>query len=145
MINNTGITMDPWTEITQLTGYPVPLKVKSACTGPRIVIIPAGRILHAAGPAGKPTMVWGAFEEMDAEWYSRGNQLDPSWYTPPGTAPVPIYEYYITLTKPTPAVMSKVADQPGAATRIGPPKFQFYNPSGFGPPLQGRLLGKWKP
>ncbi len=135
--------MDPWIEITRLTGRPVPPHVKAACAWPKIVTIPVGRVLHAAGPADKDSMVWGAFEELDADWYRRGNQLDPSWYARHGTATASIFEYHVVLTKPTPAVMSKVVDQPGAAARIGPLKFQYYNPAGFGPPVRGRLLGKW--
>ncbi len=137
--------MDPWTEISRLTGRAVPPHVKIACAGPKLVTVPAGRVLHSAGPMSKTSMVWGAFEELDADWYGRGNQLDPSWYATHGTAPVAIYEYHVTLTSPTPAVMSKVADQPGAPLRIGPPKFQYYNPAGFGTPARGRLLGHWAP
>jgi hypothetical protein len=136
--------MDPWTEIVQLTGVTVHPSVIAACMEPKLVTVPAGRILYAAGPMGKTSMLWGAFEELDADWYRRGNQLDPSWYGQ-GNEPVAIYEYRVTLARPIPAIMSKVADQPGVLPRIGPPKFQYFNPAGFGRPIRGRLLGHWAP
>jgi hypothetical protein len=135
--------MDPWIEITRLTGCPVLPNVKSCCFGAKLVTIPSGRVLYAAGKDGKKTMFWGAFEEMNEDWYSRGNQLDHDWYKQPGKAPVPIFEYHVNIIKQTLAVMSKVMDQPGVAPRIGPPKFQYYNPAGFGLPIKGRKLGIW--
>jgi hypothetical protein len=57
------------------------------------------------------------------------------------TERVAIYEYEVVLTEPTPAVMSKVADQRGAPVRQGPPKFQYYAPAGLGVPVRRRLLG----
>jgi len=89
-------------------------------------------------------MRWGGFEELDADWYERGNQLEQDWYTISAADPVEIYEYHTTIGRQTPAVMGKVADQPGAAPRIGPPKFQYYNPTGLGRPERGRLLGHWQ-
>jgi len=138
-------TMNPWTEIIRLPGHTVPDWVKEAFLGPKLVRVPAGRTLYAAGPPDKTTMRWGAFEEQDADWYQRGNQLDSEWYTRDTDQPVPIYEYSITLTEATPAVMGKVSDQPGAPSQIGPAKFQYYNPAGFGRPIRGRFLGYWNP
>ena len=135
--------MDPFVEIERLTGFAVPQNVIAACVAPKLVHIPAGRVLYAAGPAGKPSMQWGAFEEGDLEWYQRGNQLDPTWYRQPGLPPVDMYEFSVTLTASAPAVMSKVADLTGLAPRIGPSKFQYYNPAGLGLPQRGRLLGAW--
>ena len=135
--------MDPFVEIAKLTGRAVSPDVMNACIGPKLVIVPAGRVLYSAGQLDKPMMAWGAFEEGDLEWYQRGNQLDPTWYRrSPGPA-VPMYEYTAALTKDVPAVMSKVADIAGVASRIGPSKFQYYNPAGFTPFRRGRLLGSW--
>jgi hypothetical protein len=106
----------------------------------KLVNIPHGRTLKAAGPEQLRVAKWGAFEELDLG-YTRGNQLDPSWYNKNATGPLPFYEYSIRVDNPTPAVMSKIADQPGAPTRIGPPKFQYYNPAGLGTPIRGRLIG----
>jgi hypothetical protein len=133
--------MDPWQEIQQLTGKSVPQWAKDGCIGPKLVHVPAGRTLYGAGSIAKLTMEWGAFEESDLDWYLCGNQLKAEWYLQAQTPPIPIYEYRITLATPTPAVMSKVADQPGAAARVGPMKFQYYNPAGFGRPVRGKLLG----
>jgi len=132
---------DPWAEISELTGRKVPQSARAGCVAPRIVTVPAGRTLYAAGRALKRTMEWGAFEESTRDWYLHGNQLDPEWYGVALGTWVSIYEYSVTLVQPTPAVMSKVADQPGAAPRVGPPKFQYYNPAGFGAPVLGRVLG----
>jgi hypothetical protein len=135
--------MDPFVEIESLTGLAVPLNVIAACIGPKLVHIPAGRVLYSAGPFDKPSMQWGAFEEGDLEWYQRGNQLDPTWYRRPGLPAAEMYEFSITLSAPVPAVMSKVADIAGVAPRLGPSKFQYYNPAGLGVPARGRVLGSW--
>lgn len=135
--------MDPFVEIERLTGLAVPPTVIAACIGPKLVHIPPGRVLYAAGPDGKPSMQWGAFEEGDLEWYQRGNQLDPTWYRARGLAPVQMYEYSVTISATMPAVMSKVADLSGLSPRIGPSKFQYYNPAGLGAPVRGRSLGCW--
>jgi len=141
--------MDPWTEIARITGCRVPPDVKAACEGEKLVTVPAGRELFAAGPLEKqwqkPPMVWGAFEEMDADWYRRGNQLDPSWYGARRGSPVLIYEYRVDIEKPTPAVMSYVKNLGGAISPAWPRKFQYYNPAGFRVPKLGRFLGKWAP
>lgn len=134
---------DPWFEIERITGEPIPDWVKEAFLGPKLVHIPAGRTLYAAGPLGKTMMRWGGFEELDDDWYERGNQLDRDWYTSDSTGRIAIYEYSITTARPTPAIMGKVADQPGASKRIGPAKFQYYSPIGLGEPKRGRLLGNW--
>ena len=136
---------DPWQQIEALTRQTVPTWVRQGCLAPKLITIPAGRALYAAGPAIKQTMQWGAFEELDVEWYLQGNQLDPSWYGADRRERVAIYEYEIVLTQPTPAVISKVADQRGALARQGPPKFQFYTPAGLGSPLRKRLLGYLEP
>jgi hypothetical protein len=132
---------DPWERIEAVTGWAIPASAKHGCIGPKLVTIPAGRALYAAGTAAKDTMHWGAFEELDAEWYLQGNQLDPNWYVCRPAERVAIYEYEVVLTEPTLAVMSKVADQSGAPGRKGPAKFQYYNPAGFGALVQRRLLG----
>ena len=132
---------DPWRQIEALTGRVVPDWAKEGCVGSKLVVIPAGRTLYAAGTASKLAMEWGAFEEFDAGWYLRGNQLDPRWYGRSATERVPIYEYEVVIVAATPAVMSKVADQPGAPGRRGPSKFQYFSPAGLGTPRRRRLLG----
>ena len=132
---------DPWAQIESLTGLTVPTWVKTGCIVPKLVRIPAGRELFAAGPASKQSMEWGAFEELDVEWYLRGNQLDPSWYQAAEDGSVAIYQFAVVIASPTPAVMSKVADQPGAPPRLGPPKYQYYSPAGLGNPVKKHLLG----
>src|SRR5690242_11781224 len=129
--------MDPFVEIARLTGCAVSPDVMNACIGPKLVRLPAGRVLFSAGPVDKPMMPWGAFEEGDLEWYQRGNQLDPTWYRRPPGPPVAMYEYTAAIMKETPAVMSKVSDLAGIAPRIGPSKFQYYNPAGFTPFRRG--------
>jgi hypothetical protein len=115
--------------------------VRKACVGPKLVTIPSGRELFAAGPAGKDRMEWGAFEENDIGWYLQGNQLDPGWYSGGRTGCTPLYEYAAVLEHPTVAIMSKVAAQARAPARAEPSKFQFYTPVGFGQPRRVRLLG----
>ena len=137
--------MDPFVEIARLTGGKVLPDVLSACIAPKLVWMPAGRVLYSAGPLNKPTMQWGAFEEGDLEWYQRGNQLDATWYRRPGTPPVEMFEFTVEIPADVqvPAVMSKVADIGGVAARIGPSKFQYFNPAGFAPMRRGRCLGTW--
>jgi hypothetical protein len=133
--------MDAWTIIEQATGWSIPSWVRQGCVGPKLVTIPAGRELYAAGPATKERMEWGAFDENDIGWYLQGNQLDPSWYLGKRTERVPLYEYVVVLHEPTLSIMSKVAAQPGAPARAEPSKFQYYTPVGFGKPTRLRLLG----
>lgn len=64
----------------------------------------------AKGPPENVTIREGAFEELDAGCYESANQLNPDWYIANADGPVKIYEYCVTLTKPTPAIMGKVAD-----------------------------------
>ena len=137
--------MDEWQAIEEKTGWQIPSWVREGCVRPKLVEVPVGRELFAAGPAGKSRMDWGAFEENDFGWYFRGNQLDPSWYVGHGEHPTPIYEYRTTVEPETRAVMSKVAPQQGAPERPEPAKFQFYSPLGLGTPIQGRLLGYLQP
>jgi len=136
-----NVWSDPWRQIEVLTGQEVPDWAKEGCVAPKLVVVPAGRALYAAGTAAKRTMEWGAFEELDADWYLRGNQLDLDWYVRSTMERIPIYEYAVVLAAPTPAIMSKVADQPGSPARRGPSKFQYFNPAGLGTPQRRRLLG----
>ena len=133
---------DAWQEIEKVTGKKVPEWAKEGCENPKIVTIPAGRTLYGAGTKTKHSMEWGAFEELDADWYLQGNQLNPDWYTGGLSDGIELYEYHVKITEPTPAVMSKVRDQSGAPMRIGPQKFQYYNPSGLGRPIRGKFLGE---
>ncbi|MGH7824990.1 MAG: hypothetical protein ACREQ7_07415 [Candidatus Binatia bacterium] len=118
---------------------------------PKRVEIPAGTELKAAAPADpKYIPKWGAFEELDMDWYYRGNQIAPGWREV--TEPLPIYEYTIRVEEKTPAVMSRVADQSQNAKAPAPPrapdeppKFQYWNPAGLGKPEQGRLIGYINP
>jgi hypothetical protein len=63
-----------------------------------------------------------------------------------------VYRYTIVLEKPAPVAMSKVVQQPGVPTLIGPGKFQYYNNAGLEKyadtgwwELVGRLPpSKWK-
>ena len=137
--------MDEWQSIEEKTGWKIPDWVRNGCYAPKLVQIPEGRELYAAGPDGKSRMDWGAFEENDIGWYFRGNQLDPSWYTNHPGQRIPIYEYSTTIRAGVRAVMSKVAPQAGAPARSEPAKFQFYCPSGLGAPVKGRLLGHLEP
>lgn len=137
--------MDPWLPIEAATGWKIPEWVRQACTGPKLVTIPSGRELFAAGTENKEQMDWGAFEENDIGWYLQGNQLDPAWYVGKHAARMPIYEYRVLLHEPTRAVMSKVATQAGAPVRSEPAKFQYYSPVGFGKPTRTRLLGHFEP
>ena len=131
--------METWAAIEAETGWSISAAVREACVGPKLVTIPVGRALYAAGPATKSAMDWGAFEENDIGWYLQGNQLDPRWYLRGDR--VPLYEFTVVVTQPTRAVMSKVATQSGAPDRDEPSKFQFYSPVGLGTPVRGRLLG----
>lgn len=115
--------------------------MRQGCAAPKLVTIPAGRELYAAGQTTKERMEWGAFDENDIGWYLQGNQLDPTWYLGKRTERTPLYEYVVVLHEPTVAIMSKVAAQPGAPARAEPSKFQFYSPVGLGKPTRGRLLG----
>ena len=133
--------MDEWKNIEAATGWSIPNWVRQGCVAPKLVTIPAGRELYAAGPANKERMEWGAFDENDIGWYLQGNQLDPSWYSGKVTDRIPLYEYVVMLQKPTAAIMSKVAAQPGAPARAEPSKFQYYTPVGLGKPTRVRLLG----
>jgi hypothetical protein len=133
------VSPDPWQQIEALTNQTVPDEVRAACVAPKLVKIPAGRLLYAAGTVAKESMQWGAFEELDVGWYLQGNQLDPAWYR--NAERIAIYEYEVVLTEETPAIMSKVADQPNAPPRVGPAKYQFYSPAGLGRPVRKRLLG----
>lgn len=142
---NVRACTDPWQLIEALTQRTVPSSAREGCVAPKLVKIPAGRALYAVGPATKQTMQWGAFEEYDVGWYLQGNQLDPVWYMAVRAERVAIYEYEVVLTEPTSAIMSKVADQPGAPARQGPAKFQYYTPAGLGPPIRKRLLGYLQP
>ena len=132
---------DDWAAVEAATGWAIPAWVRSGCVAPKVVTIPAGRELYAAGPSNKDRMEWGAFEENDIGWYLQGNQLDPIWYTAKRTDRTALYEYHVALRTPTVAVMSKVASQSGAPLRGEPSKFQFYSPLGLGKPTRGRLLG----
>jgi PIN domain len=132
---------DAWQQIEALTQRTVPSYARQGCVAPKLVTIPAGRALYSAGLATKQMMEWGAYEEHDIEWYFVGNQLDPDWYVATQAERVAIYEYEVVLDNPTPAIMSKVADQPGAPPAQGPAKFQYYTPAGLGPPVRKRLLG----
>ena len=132
---------DPWGEIQAATGWTIPASVRLGCEAPKLVNVPPGRELYAAGPSTKVRMDWGAFEENDIGWYLQGNQLDPSWYLGTRTERIALYEYRAVLEEPTLAVMSKVAPQPGAPARAEPSKFQFYRPVGFSKPVRIRLLG----
>ena len=80
VIDYLGGSMGTWASIEAATGWSIPGWVRQACIGPKLVTIPAGRELYAAGPAGKERMEWGAFDENDLGWYLQGNQLDPGWY-----------------------------------------------------------------
>lgn len=133
--------MNAWASIEAATGWTIPEWVCQGCVGPKLVTIPAGRELFAAGPANKERMDWGAFEENDIGWYLQGNQLDPSWYLSGRTERIPLYEYGVVLQEPTRAIMSKVAPQGGAPSRAEPSKFQYYSPVGLGVPTRLRLLG----
>jgi hypothetical protein len=133
--------MNEWSQIEALTGWVIPESARLGCHAPKVVTIPAGRELYAAGPSTKERMDWGAFEENDIGWYLQGNQLDPTWYLGTRTQRIALYEYVVTLKEPTLAVMSKVAAQSGAPTRAEPIKFQYYRPIGFGKPTRLRLLG----
>lgn len=135
---------DPWEHIGKITGKKVPEWAKKGCRDPKIVTIPVGRKLYGAGPETKHTMEWGAFEELDSDWYLRGNQLNPHWYIKGSADKVAVFKYSVTIKEPTPAVMSKVVDQPAAPRRVGPQKFQYYNPAGVGKPIRGRFLGYLK-
>jgi hypothetical protein len=133
--------VDAWTSIEASTGWSIPEWVRKACVGPKLVTLPSGRELFAAGPAGKDRMEWGAFEENDIGWYLQGNQLDSSWYSGGRAERTPLYEYAVVLEHPTVAIMSKVGAQVGAPARAEPSKFQFYTPVGLGQPKPVRLLG----
>jgi hypothetical protein len=133
--------MDDWATIEAATGWSIPSWVRQGCVGPKLVTIPPGRELYAAGPADKKRMEWGAFEENDIGWYLQGNQLNPSWFLGKRTERIPLYEYMVVLHEPTVAIMSKVAAQAGAPARAEPSKFQYYTPVGFGKPTRLRLLG----
>jgi len=139
------LRVDEWQAIEEATGWQIPAWVREGCATPRLVNVPEGRELYAAGPDGKSRMDWGAFEENDLGWYFRGNQLDPSWYSKSPQNRVPIYEYRIVVGAGVRAVMSKVASQRGAPARPEPAKFQFYCPVGLGAPARGRLLGHIEP
>ena len=133
--------MDAWAKIEALTGWKIPDWVRQGCVAPKLVTIPAGRELYAAGPPTKERMEWGAFDENDMGWYLQGNQLDPTWYLGKRTERIALYAYVVVLSEPTVAVMSKVAAQPGAPARAEPSKFQYYTPVGLGKPTRVRLLG----
>jgi hypothetical protein len=132
---------DPWAQIEAASDWAISASVRQGCEAPKLVTIPAGRELYAAGPATKVKMEWGAFEENDIGWYLQGNQLDPNWYLNARTERMALYEYMVALETPTLAVMSKVASQTGAPMRAEPSKFQFYTPLGLGKPTCTRLLG----
>lgn len=136
------LAMDAWANIEAATGWTIPASVRRGCVAPKLVTIPAGRVLYAAGSSTKERMEWGAFEENDIGWYLQGNQLDPSWYLGTRTDPIALHEYVVVLQEPTLAVMSKVAAQPGAPARAEPSKFQYYTPVGLGKPTRLRLLGR---
>jgi len=136
---------DDWAAVEVATGWAIPAWVRAGCVAPKIVTIPPGRELYAAGPFNKERMEWGAFEENDIGWYLQGNQLDPIWYTGNRTDRTALYEYHLVLETPTLAVMSKVAPQPGAPARSEPSKFQFYSPVGLGTPTRCRMLGYLEP
>jgi hypothetical protein len=129
-----------WANIEAATGWGIPDWARQGCVGPKLVTIPAGRELFAAGPENKERMDWGAFEENDLGWYLQGNQLDPGWYLGSRTERIPLYEYSVVLHEPTRAIMSKVATQTGAPSRAEPSKFQYYSPVGLGRPIRLRLL-----
>jgi len=133
--------MDDWASIEAATGWSIPENVRQGCVGPKVVTIPAGRELYAAGPSNKERMNWGAFEEYDLGWYLQGNQLDPSWYLGNRAVRIALYEYSVVLREPTRAIMSKVAVQVGAPSRVEPFKFQYFTPVGLGKPTRVRLLG----
>lgn len=133
--------MDAWSHIEAATGWTIPAWVRQGCDAPKLLTIPAGRELYAAGPSTKERMEWGAFEENDIGWYLQGNQLDPNWYLSTRTERIALYEYVVVLQEPTLVVMSKVAAQPGAPARVEPSKFQYYTPVGLGKPTRIRLLG----
>jgi len=135
---------DPWEHIEKITNKKVPGWAKTGCKDPKIVTIPVGRKLYGPGPDKKHSMEWGAFEELDTDWYLRGNQSDPVWYIKSLLDQIAMFEYSVTIKEPTPAVMSKVVDQLGAPRRVGPQKFQYYNPCGLGKPIRGRFLGYLK-
>jgi hypothetical protein len=101
--------MDDWASIEAATGWSIPENVRQGCVGPKVVTIPTGRELYAAGPSNKERMNWGAFEENDLGWYLQGNQLDPSWYLSNRAERIALYEYSVVLREPTRAIMSKVA------------------------------------
>lgn len=114
-------------------------------TGWKMVRIPKGRILYAIGETGKTNIYWGAFEEVDLDWYVMGNQVDFfNWWVKRKTSPVKLTLYEIEITTPTKLPMSKFAPQPNIPQ---PPvndkgkivyKFQYY----FGPSWaagQGKL------
>jgi hypothetical protein len=69
--------MDPFVEICRLTGRNISPEVIAACVAPKLVRVPAGRVLFAAGPYDKHSMAWGAFEEGDMEWYQWGISSNP--------------------------------------------------------------------
>lgn len=117
---------------------------------PKFVQIPTGRTLYAAGNDSKRDMKWGAFQELDTDWYQQGNQLAADWYKDREMLNkiVPMFEYSVTLKEPVSAVMGYVGDQMGAPKSLVKPdskkplrKFQFFNPTGLGKSVRGRLLG----
>jgi hypothetical protein len=136
--------VDAWTTIEAATGWSIPDWVRQGCVGPKLVTIPEGRELYAAGPAAKERMEWGAFEENDIGWYLQGNQLDPDWYLGERTERIPLYEYVVVLGEPTLAVMSK--SWPSREPRHAPsrPNFSTTPRLASASPPASACSGTWK-
>jgi len=144
---------DVWERIEKATGVSVSndeIKAFVSSPEPKFVQIPTGRTLYAAGNDSKRDMKWGAFQELDTDWYQQGNQLAADWYKDREMLNkiVPMFEYSVTLKEPVSAVMGYVGDQMGAPKSLVKPdskkplrKFQFFNPTGLGKSVRGRLLG----
>jgi hypothetical protein len=130
-------------EIERLSGARIrdPSQVAAAGTDAKVVWLPEGTVLEAYGPA-KTRFQWSArVPEENLAMGAAQNQLNLwAWYGREGRS-IDLYRYTFKLDRPMPAVMSKIAPQPGIrGTTVGPPKFQYYNPAGF--ENYGRLGGK---
>ena len=68
-----------------------------------------------------------SYEELDLAAVVREHQWDPDYAS--GGA---LYLYRVTLNQDAPAAMSKVADMPALGQALSNPKFQYFNPRGFG-------------
>jgi RHS repeat-associated protein len=104
---------------------------------------------YAMGPAGKRVMRYGStIPEENLAKYLINNQINLDWYIKnynfAEKGPMLLEEFYTITEGLTPVGISRVAPQ---AHILGSPsvlKFQYYNPSGLGPVVRGRLLGIYR-